>query len=137
MRGSGLLRVSAATRGWCAVTHHDGLEVNLLEGKLFSGLGEEAECKGIRFVSRAELDLDRFVVELGKGVAHFAIEDERGVGVKFFLKLEEVGFLPGPWPGFIHRQDKDIASSVVSERIKHGGMGNAFRAFGQIFGNHW
>ena len=98
----------------------DGFDGDLLEGELVFGLVEESEREGVGLVAGAELDFDRLADELGECLGHFAVEDEGGVGVEFFLKLEDVSFVAGPRTGFIHRKHESIAAFVVGEGVEDG-----------------
>ncbi len=95
---------------------------------------EEAEREGVGLVAGAELDFDRLADELGECLGHFAVEDEGGVGVEFFLKLEDVRFLAGPGARLIHGQDEGIAAFVVGEGVEDGGVLEAHRAAGSSGG---
>ena len=94
------------------------------------GLIEESKRKGVGLVAGAELDFDRFADELGECLGHFAVEDEGGVGVEFFLKLEDVRFVAGPRTGFIHRKHERVAAFVVGEGVEDGWVFEAHRAAG-------
>ena len=86
------------------------------------GLVEEAEREGVGLVAGAELDFDRLADELGECLGHFAVEDEGGVGVEFFLKLEDVRFVAGPGARLIHREHERVAAFVVGEGVEDGGV---------------
>ena len=101
------------------------------------GLVEEAEREGVGLVAGAELDFDRLADELGECLGHFAVEDEGGVGVEFFLKLEDVRLLAGPGTGLIHGQDESIAAFVVGEGVEDGWVFEAHRAAGSGGGAHF
>ena len=73
-------------------------------------------------VAGAELDFDGLAGEPGEGFCHFAVEDEGGVGVEFFLKLEDVRFVAGPGARLIHGQDEHVAAFVVGEGVEDGGV---------------
>lgn len=119
------------------ICNENGFERNLLERKLLAGLRKEPHGDFVRFVSGAELNLHGAIPVLRKRFVHLAIENERGVGIQFFLKLEQLRFAPGPWTRFIHRQDKHVAAPIVGKRIQNSRVFHAHRALGQIFGNHW
>jgi len=89
---------------------------------LVFGLVEEAEGEGVGLVAGAELDFDRLAYELGECLGHFAVEDEGGVGVEFFLKLEDVGFVASPRARLIHREHERVAAFVVGEGVEDGGV---------------
>ena len=108
----------------------DGFDGDLLEGELVFGLVEEAEREGVGLVAGAELDFDRLADELGECLGHFAVEDEGGVGVEFFLKLEDVRFVAGPGARLIHREHECVAAFVVGEGVEDGWVFEAHRAAG-------
>lgn len=124
----------------------DGFEGDFLEGKLLAGLLEQAERKRVGLVAGAELDFDRLASELREGLGHFAVEDEGGVGVKFFLELVQLSLVAIPRAAFIHREHKEVAAFIVGEGVEYAGMREAHRAGGGVgrvhglytaFGNHW
>ncbi len=115
----------------------DGFDGDLLEGELVLGLVEEAEGEGVGLVAGSELDFHGFADELGECLGHFAIEDEGGVGVEFFLKLEDVGFVAGPGARLIHREHEGVAAFVVGEGVENGGVLEAHRAAGSGGGAHF
>lgn len=102
---------------------------------MFARLREEAEREFIRLVRRAKLDFDGFVAELRKRIVHLAIEDERRVGVEFFLELEEMRLGTGPRARLIHRKHKHVATRIVGECVEHSRVCDAVGS--QTFGNHW
>lgn len=104
--------------------------MDLLERELLLGLLEEAEGERAWLVPGAELDFHGFAEKLGKRLGHFSVENERSVGVQFFLELEELVLTAGPWTGFIHGKHEQVAALVVGEGVEDGGMGDPHRAGG-------
>ncbi len=97
-------------------------------------------------VARAELDFDGLSDELRERLGHFTIENERRVGVEFFLELVELALVALPWTAFIHGENEEVAALVVREGVENAGVGEAHRAGGGVgrvhgfqaaFGNHW
>ena len=103
----------------------DGLERDFLKGELLARLLEKAERQRVGLVARAELDFDRLADELREGFGHFAVEEERGVGVEFFLKLVELALVAVPGAGLIHGENEEVAALVVREGVEDSGMGEA------------
>jgi len=80
---------------------------------------------------------------MGEVVLQFTIEDERDIGVEFFLKLPELAVTEIPGTGLKHGKHEHVITRVVGKGIEHprpldsrAGRGR-IRA-GQIFpeGNH-
>src|SRR5438128_12236087 len=56
---------------------------------------------------------------------HFAIEQERNVGVEFLLKLVQPLIRAIPGPRLVHREKNLIGFLIVREEIDHGGIRHA------------
>lgn len=97
---------------------------------------EEAKSEGIRLVAGAELDFHWLAEKLGKRLGHFPIEDERCIGVQFFLELKELVLSACPWSGLIHGEHKKVAAFVVRKGIENRGVGYAHRAGGEFGRGH-
>ena len=83
-------------------------------------------------MARAELNLNGLIDELGERIGHFTVENEGGVGVEFFLELMKLAFVALPWAALIHGKNEEVSALVVSECVKHAGMGQAHRPNGGV-----
>ena len=111
----------------------DDLEGDPLQVKLFTHTANEVECFRVRLVHCAQLNLDVLVGELRIGLAQLSVENEREIGVKFFLKLKELPLFARPRTGFIHRKNELVHARVMRESVKNSGMLQAVHRWG----NQW
>ena len=120
---AGISAAAAGSRGigkdFLGGINLDCLELDLLQGKLLAGLLKQAEGQGIGKVPRAELNFDRFASILREGFGHLTVQNERRVGVEFFLKLEDLLVLFSPWSRLIHGKNEKVAAAIVGKGIKH------------------
>ena len=120
---AGISAAAAGSRGigkdFLGGINLDCLELDLLQGKLLAGLLKEAEGQRVGKMSRAELDLDGLTGILRERFGHFSVQNERRVGVEFFLKLEDLLVLFSPWSRLIHGKNEKVAAAIVGKGIKH------------------
>jgi len=55
---------------------------------------------------------------------HFAIQNKRGISVKFLLQFVQLLVAACPWPRFFHYNQHVAAFLVDPKQVNHGGIGN-------------
>jgi len=125
------------------LTDENNLKGDLLECQLVTRTTEEFHGTARRFIYRPQLNPNRLLREVRKGLFHLPIENKGDIGVELFLKLEELQLSMIPGSGFKHCQHKDILAGVMGKGIEHTraldtGVGGRAVLAGQIFadGNH-
>ena len=101
------------------LSNQDNLKGDLLEGQLVTGATEEFHGTARRLMGRSQLDPDRLLREMGKGLLHLPVENEGDIGIELFLKLIELHLSMFPGSGFKHRHHEDVLAGVMGKRIEH------------------
>ena len=96
---------------------------------------KETQRQGIGFMACAELNFYFFISVLREGFRHLAVKDEGGVGVEFFLKLEDLLLVAIPLPCFIHGENKHIAAPIVGKRVENSRVGDSHGALSSLSGH--
>jgi hypothetical protein len=76
-------------------------------------------------VFAAKFDASRFAGEFGMRCGHLAVEEERNVGVEFFLELMQPLIGAIPRPRLMHGEEDFIGLLIESEKIDDGRVGYA------------
>jgi hypothetical protein len=97
----------------------DQLKGDVLKSKLLAHPADKVGRFFLRLVDTAQLDCHRLVGQLRETFRHLTIQNEREIGVKFFLKLKQMGLFAAPESGFVHGQDQSVGAGVVSESVKY------------------
>ena len=117
--GMPLLPMPSAAASSLLFTDEDNLKGDPLEGQLVAGTTEKFHGAARRFVRCPQLDPDRLLREMGKGLFHLPVENEGDIGIELFLKLIELHISMLPGTGFKHRQHEDILAGVMGKGIEH------------------
>ncbi len=94
-------------------------ELDFLKSQLLANTHDKIRRAVVRKVGRAKLNLDLFVSELGKGLRHFAIQDEGKVGIHLVLELGQLLLAAGPLAGFVHGEYHLVRGGIESHGIEN------------------
>ena len=114
--------MTTATVAAAVILRDDHFHFDFLERQLVVNQIEQTKRALIRDLVATQFDFRGLSGELGMSGRHLAIEEERNVGVKFFLKLMQplVGAIPSA--RLVHREKDLVCFFIEREKIDHRGV---------------
>lgn len=113
------MALASATRAAITRVRHQHFHPDFLQGELIVNRAEQRDCPIVGHLRATQLDAGTLPRELRMCVRHLAVEEERHIGVEFFLQLDQPHLGTVPRPRFIHGQEHFIGFLIKAEKIDH------------------